>query len=54
MTENPDDLLNSLKNVDKTKCGICGNKLVGPSFLSNVNGQIVSICRACKYGKKKK
>jgi hypothetical protein len=54
--ENPDDLLNQLKNVDKTICGVCKKKLVGPSFLGNVDGKVVSLCSTCRYiwSKKKK
>jgi len=56
MAQDPDDLFNQLKNVDRTVCGICKKKLVGASFLGNVNGQMVSLCTACKHtmGKKKK
>ncbi len=56
MAENPDELFKSLKDVDKTTCGVCKKKLVGPSFLGNVNGQIVSLCKTCRYilSKKKK
>jgi len=49
MAEDPDDLFNQLKNVDRTVCGICKKKLVGPSYLGNVNGQMMSLCSACKH-----
>ncbi len=53
---NPDDLFDQLKDVDRTICGVCKKKLVGPSFLANVNGQMMSLCSSCKHtmGKKKK
>jgi hypothetical protein len=54
MADNPDDLINKLKSVDKTTCGLCKRPLVGASYLGNVDGQLVSLCRSCKFGKKKK
>ncbi|MEX2684683.1 MAG: hypothetical protein Q6373_024135 [Candidatus Sigynarchaeota archaeon] len=55
MVPDPDDLFNQLKSVDRTTCGICKRKLVGPSFLANVDGKMVSLCSSCKHtmGKKK-
>jgi hypothetical protein len=56
MAENPDALFNQLKDVDRTICGVCKKKLVGPSFLGNVEGKVVSLCSSCRYvlSKKKK
>nr|MDO8083186.1 hypothetical protein [Candidatus Sigynarchaeum springense] len=54
MAEDPDKLFNQLKNVDRTTCGICKRKLVGPSFLANVDGKMVSLCSSCKHATSRK
>ena len=54
MAGNPEDLFNALKDVDKTICGNCKKKLVGPAYLGNINGQLVSLCSSCRYALQKK
>ncbi len=54
MAEGPDDLFKKLQAVDRTICGVCKRKLVGLSFLANVDGKMVSLCSSCKHTMSKK